>query len=420
MRATAPAAGTSAGQIDGPYAWFRLMVCLLLGTIGGVGMWAIVVILPAVQTEFGVSRADASLPYTATMIGFGLGNAIVGRYVDRLGVTIPLIVAAIALAAGFVLAAFTRNILELSLIQGLLIGLGASATFGPLVASISFWFQRRRGIAVAIAASGNYLAGTLWPMAIQHFVAIEGWRTTSIGIGVICLVTMIPLSLMLRGSPPIEDSPQAVPGQSGGTTGQPASTGFSPTTLQILLIIAGLGCCVAMSMPQVHLVAYCIDLGYGPSAGAEMLAMMLAAGVVSRLISGFIADYIGGVRTLLLGSVLQMLALMLFLPFNGLASLYVVSLLFGLSQGGIVPSYALIVREYLPAREAGQRVGLVVMTTIFGMALGGWMSGWIYDQTGSYEMAFLNGVAWNLLNISIMLMILWRSRRPRHGAALAA
>jgi MFS family permease len=184
-----------------------------------------------------------------------------------------------------------------------------------------------------------------------------------------------------------------------------------------LLALAGIGCCVAMSMPQVHIVAYCADLGYGVAVGAEMLALMLTAGIVSRLASGFLADWIGGVRTLLLGSVLQGLALVLYLPFDGLTSLYVVSLIFGLSQGGIVPSYAIIVREYLPAQEAGARIGFVIMATILGMALGGWMSGWIFDLTGSYRMAFLNGIAFNVLNIAIMLTVLMRTRGPRPVAA---
>jgi len=184
--------------------------------------------------------------------------------------------------------------------------------------------------------------------------------------------------------------------------------------------VAGVACCVAMSMPQVHVVAYCADLGYGVARGAEMLSLMLAGGIVSRLLSGFLADYIGGIRTLLLGSVLQGLSLLLFIPFDGLMSLYIVSLIFGLAQGGIVPSYAVIIREYLPAKEAGQRMGIVIMATITGMALGGWMSGWIYDLTGSYEDAFLNGVAWNVLNLAIMLFVLWRTRGPAAAATVAA
>ncbi len=177
----------------------------------------------------------------------------------------------------------------------------------------------------------------------------------------------------------------------------------------ILLTVAGVGCCVAMSMPQVHIVAYCGDLGYGAARGAEMLSLMLAFGIVSRLLSGWISDYIGGLRTLLLGSALQGIALLLFLPFDGLTSLYVVAAMFGLFQGGIVPAYALIVREYFNPREAGTRVGIILMGTLVGMALGGWMSGWIFDLTGSYRAAFINGIAFNLLNLTLAFWLLRRA-----------
>jgi MFS family permease len=174
-----------------------------------------------------------------------------------------------------------------------------------------------------------------------------------------------------------------------------------------------------MAMPQVHIVAYCGDLGYGAARGAEMLSLMLACGIVSRLVSGAICDRIGGLRTLLLGSVLQGLALLLFIPFDGLVSLYVISALFGLFQGGIVPSYAIIVREHFPAKEAGARVGTVLMATLFGMALGGWMSGKVFDLTGSYQAAFINGIGWNLLNLTIALFLLGRWRRLRKQQRLS-
>ena len=185
----------------------------------------------------------------------------------------------------------------------------------------------------------------------------------------------------------------------------------------VLLVLAGVGCCVAMSTPQVHIVAYCGDLGYGAARGAEMLSIMLAFGIVSRLASGWICDRIGGLRTLLLGSALQGIALVLFLPFDGLASLYLISALFGLFQGGIVPSYAIIVREYFPPAEAGARVGTVLMATLFGMALGGWMSGKVFDLTGSYNAAFINGIGWNLLNLSIVLFLMARLRTERRRLA---
>ena len=171
-------------------------------------------------------------------------------------------------------------------------------------------------------------------------------------------------------------------------------------------------------MPQVHIVSYCVGLGYGPTVGAEMLSLMLFGGVISRVISGMVADQLGGVLTVLIGSVLQCMALFFYLPWDGMVPLYIISTMFGLAQGGIVPSYALIVREYMPAKEAGARVGFVIMMTILGMALGGWMSGWIYDVTGSYQLAFINGILWNGLNIAIVLMLMKRSR-PRGRTAMA-
>ncbi len=409
---TAPA---TPDDIDGPYAWFRMIVCLLYGAVGGAGMWAVVVVLPAMQADFAIERGAASLPYTLTMVGFAAGNAVIGRFLDRYGTAFPLAVASLMLGGGFILAGLAPSFWLLTLLQGALIGIGSGAAFAPLLADISHWFVRRRGIAVATVACGNYVAGTFWPLIMQPLMAAGGWRFTYVAIGIACIAAMLPLAMLLR-----RPSPRGmIPTREGRQASfQPQTTGLSPTALQGLLIVAGLGCCVAMSMPQVHIVAYCADLGYGVARGAEMLSLMLGAGIISRLASGLLADRIGGVKTLLIGSIGQGLALLFYIPFDGLTSLYVVSLIFGLAQGGIVPSYAIIVREYLPAHEAGRRVGTVIMATIAGMALGGWMSGEIYDLTGSYAAAFINGIAWNILNVSVMLFILWRSR-PRVPAAAA-
>jgi MFS family permease len=405
----------AASLIDSRTAWLRLAAALALSTVGGVGMWSVVVALPAVQADFGVDRASASLPYTLTMIGFGLGGILMGRLTDRYGVALPLAGATLALALGYVAAAHAPSLWLYAIAQGLLIGfLGSSASFAPLLADISHWFERRRGIAVAICACGNYLAGTVWPPIVQHLIETEGWRSAHVTIGLVCLVTMLPLTLAMRRRAPHIGEVSA-PAAAHVT---PASTAFglTPNALQALLVIAGLACCVAMAMPQVHIVAYCGDLGYGPAVGAQMLSLMLGFGIVSRLASGWIADRIGGLRTLLLGSLLQGVALLLYIPFDGLSSLYLISALFGLFQGGIVPSYAIIVRESFPPNEAGARVGLVMMATLFGMALGGWMSGEVFDLTGSYRAAFINGVVWNLVNLSVVVWLL-RRRGPRAVAA---
>ena len=415
----------TARDIESPYAWTRLLVSLMLMTIGGSGMYTVAVVLPRIQAEFAVARGDASLPYTLAMIGFGLGGVMMGRLADRFGVMVPVMLGAVFLGTGFIVAGVSGSLWQFSLAQGVLMGfLGCSATFAPLVADTSQWFSRRRGLAIAICMSGNYLAGAVWSPIVQHFVDSEGWRHTYMGMGMFCLVTMLPLAwLVLRRRPPLHALHTAAPeALSAQTIEHPLHAesarplGFSPATLQALLCVAGVACCVAMSMPQVHIVAYCGDLGFGAARGAEMLSLMLAAGIVSRLISGWIADHIGGLRTLLLGSVLQGVALLAFLFTSGITSLYLVSAMFGLFQGGIVPSYALIVREYFTPREAGARVGTILMTTLFGMALGGWMSGAIFDLTGSYRAAFLNGTAWNLLNIGIVLMLLYRARGERGEA----
>ena len=405
-------------QTDSPYAAARLVVTLALMTLGACGMYAVPVVLPAVQAEFGVDRADASLPYSLLMIGFGVGGLLMGRLADRFGVMVPLIGGGICLGLGYVIAGYAGNIWVFNLAHGVLIGLvGSSATFSPLLADTSLWWVRRRGIAVAICASGNYLGGAIWPPIVQHYVESVGWRQTYVGLGIFCGVAMVSLAFFMRRRPPL--TAPAMPGRAAAASPPGRPFGLSPQAALALLCVAGLSCCVAMSMPQVHIVAYCGDLGYGAARGAQMLSIMLGFGIASRLISGAICDRIGGLRTLLLGSALQGIALLLFLPFDGLVSLYVISALFGLFQGGIVPSYAIIVREHFPAAEAGARTGAVIMCTMLGMALGGWMSGRIFDLTGSYQAAFVNGIAWNLVNLAIVVVLLMRVRTltPARAAA---
>ncbi|MEH6404728.1 MAG: MFS transporter [Sneathiella sp.] len=394
--------------LDSSYSWFRLVVSVVLATIGSAGMWSIIVIIPKIQAEYGIDRAEASLPFTTIMIGFGAGNFLVGKIVDRHGIALPLFISALLLSSGFYLSTVVTDIWQFSLVQGLMIGLGTSTFFGPLMSDISHWFHRRLGIAIAAAASGNYFAGAIWPFFLKDIVVDEGWREAYILVSIIILTVLAPLTLLLRKRRPSHPSS---PGEiSANIPATRKKSEISPRTLQSLLVIAGIACCVAMSMPQVHIVAYCSDLGFGIARGAEMLSLMLVGGIISRLASGILADYIGGLRTLLIGSILQCTALFLYIPFDGLVSLYVVSFVFGLSQGGIVPSYAIVIREFLPAREAGQRVGLVIFATVIGMALGGWLSGLIFDLTRSYQAAFINGIAWNFVNMFIIGAILWKTK----------
>lgn len=403
--------------IDSRQAAWRLLVALGLVVLGNSSMYVVSVVLPTVQTEFGIDRASASLPYTFMMVCLGLGGIWTGRMADRHGLMKVLWVGALAVAGGFLWAAQSGSIWTFGLAHGLLGLLGGASTFAPLLADTSQWWNRRRGIAVAICASGNYIAGALWPPLVQHGIETIGWRPTYTIMGLVCGLGMLALSGLMRQRPPLVPPVAVSAAGAAPAADRSRPFGLSPSSAQWLLCVAGVGCCVAMSMPQVHIVAYCTDLGYGAARGAEMLSLMLASGIVSRLVSGFICDRIGGIRTLLLGSALQGVALLLFLPFDGMVPLYVVSALFGLFQGGIVPSYAIIIREHFALQEVGARVGAVIMATLIGMALGGWLSGWIFDMTGSYDAAFINGIAWNLLNLAIAG---WLYRRVRANKAVAA
>jgi MFS family permease len=382
----------------------RLALALVIGSIGAVGMWAVVVVIPVVQAEFGATRGAVSLAFTLMMFGFGLGGVIAGKITDRFGIVPAMAISIVFLGVANVLAGLSAMLWQFVAVY-FLIGLGTSATFAPLMAEASHWFERYRGLAVTIVAGGNYVAGAMWPPIVNFGLQTVGWRMTHIGIGIVCASTMAILVLILRaqmGDDKVSNHANAAPPR--------VDLGLSTNTLTALLSLASFACCVAMSMPQVHIVAYCGDLGYGVAHGADMLSLMMACGIVSRIGSGFLADRIGGIRTLLIGSLAQCFALVFYLFFDSLSSLYLISAMFGLFQGGIVPSYAIIVREAMPASEAATRVGIVVFASVFGMSFGGWISGVIFDATGSYAAAFANGVAWNVLNIGIVVLLLIRSR----------
>jgi len=397
---------------DSAYAWLRLALALVVGTVACVGTWSVVVVLPSVQAEFGTLRSGASLPYTCAMLGFGFGNIAMGRVADRYGILIPIMLGAVLMGLGYFLAALSGSLWQFAIVHGLLIGIGAGAGFAPLIADLSHWFRKHRGLAVVFGASGSYFAGMFWPQVIIWGVQAHGWRATHIGIGIAVLAVMLPLAFFFRRRP----AAATLAAAEASSAGARGDLGLSPNQLQALLAVAGFCCCVAMAMPQVHIVAYCGDLGYGVARGAEMLSLMLGLGVVSRIGSGFVADRIGGAATLVIGSVMQGLALFLYLWFDGLISLFIVTGIFGLFQGGIVPMYAIIIREYLPPKEAGVRIGLVMSATIMGMAFGGYISGVIFDYFASYRMAFLNGLAWNLVNLAVVCWLMLRVRQKPQPA----
>ena len=383
--------------MDTASSWRRLTICSVIGLFINIGIWSVVVVLPEIEREFNSSRASSALPYTFTLAGFAIGNFVIGSIVDRIGIAKATIYASLLVSSNFLLCSLSDSLLIITS-SHFFLGLGTAVGFGPLIADITHWFVKRRGIAVAIIASGNYLSGVVWSPLIGIMLSSFTWRDIYLSIAIVLPTVVIPFAFLLLNKTTKIKSDTENDFYANNTKLIKISGG----RLQFLLGMAGIGCCIAMAMPQVHIVAYCVGLGFGATIGASMLSVMLASGIISRIMFGLCADRIGSLNTLILSSALQMISLIFFIPFDGMISLFVVSAIFGLSQGGIVPSYALVVRHFLPAREAGQRIGIVLMLTIFGMAIGGWMSGFIFDQTGSYKMAFLNGILWNIFNLGIL------------------
>jgi MFS family permease len=402
----APATAGAPAVTDGSYSWRRLFYSVLIGIVSNASLWTSVTLMPSLQAEFALTRTEASYPYIAIMLGFLIGSPALGRWSDHYGITRVLFGASAVGSLAYVAGGLAHNI-WLFLLSQIFVGLGTAVGFAPLTADISHWFRRRRGLAVAIVSSSGYLSGVFWTTVIADVLQDGSWRDVHMIIGA-GLLAIIPLSLLLRRRVPVHLLDEA----DRHSAQNAKDAGISPVAIKWILAIAGVSCCIAMAIPQIHIVALCQDLGYTISQGSELLSMILLGGIVSRIVSGAMIDKVGPVRILLIGSVLQMLALCLYIPFDGLASLQAVSLIFGLAQGGILPSYPLIVREYLPARSAGTVIGFVSTATQFGMAFGGWLSGWIYDQTGSYFVAFVNGIGWNLVNITLISLLLLRIMSP--------
>ena len=392
------------------YPLIRLAAALALMTLGCSAMYASVMVLEPAALEFKTGRGSSSLIYAAFSIGFAFGGLVMGRLADRIGIMFPAIIGRLALPAGLYLAAHGDSILEISLALSILCGfLGTSFTFAPLVADISHWFSRRRGLAVGIAFSGSYVAGALWPPVLQHWFDDQGWRESLIDLALLTAILMLLLSILLYPKPRINDRPESDHSQGNNSPSLSMSTGM----IQSLICLAGFGCCAAMAMPQIHIVPYVMDLGHPAIRGAEMLGLMLGFGVISRVGAGWLSDRIGGLKTLLIGSGLQTVVLIAFLGSESLAWVYGVSIAFGLSQGGIVPSYAIILRTFCPVAEAGWRIGLALFFTIGGMAVGGWIAGALYDLTGSYTASFINAIAFNIFNLAIAQALLHRAKRPQ-------
>jgi len=391
--------------------------------IGFGCLFLLVVALKPIAQEFGWPRGVPSLAFALFYIGEGVGGICMGYWLDRTGIGKPAFLGAVMIGSGAIAASYAVNQWHLYGAFGVMMGLlGQSTLFSPLVANISHWFSRNRGMAIGIVLSGQTLSGAIWPPVFRYLNDSIGWRGTFFWYGVFAMAVMLPISFILRRRPPA--SPTALPranelagGQSRfGHTVPPgryiATPALSVFGLQVALSAAILACCIAMGMPLTHLVARASDLGHAPARAAEMFSVMLFSGFITRAYGfGVLSARLGGFGALLVFSSMQatMLAILIFT--QDLVWLYPVAALLGLGYAGIVPCYPIIIREYMPAHEAGRRIGGVAVFASLGMATGGWLGGYMYDLNGSYDVAFAIGVASNAVNLMIVGALIRCRRR---------
>lgn len=395
-------------SIEIRYGWVILIASLLIHSIGLGAPNILFVTLKPIAHDLAAARAVPSLAYSLLMIGTGIGGIAMGWWLDKRGVMEPVLFGAVMIGLGSFVAAQAEGKWGLYLANGVLMGLlGKAAMIAPLVANATRWFDRRRGLAVAIIASGQGLAGIVWPPIVRYINDTAGWREAYQYYGVFVLVTMIPLALLLRPKPPAQPAGAARRGHGGGES----VLGLPSNTVQFALWAAVVGCCAAMAMPTVHLFSHATDLGLPAARAAELLSVLFAAAIFSRIGFGMLADRIGAMRTLLIGSGCQAVMLLVFAQVDSFAGLYIAAFLFGLGFAGIMPCYALIIRLLFPSGQAGWRIAGQYLFAGLGMALGGWMGGAIFDLTDSYAQAFLTGFVFNVMNLAVIGFLYMRQIR---------
>lgn len=401
------------------YKHLVLLASVLLFLIGMGGMFQLAVALKPMAESFQWPRTVPSIAFSLQFLGSGVGGIAMGHWMDRAGAGRPALLGAVMMGTGAMLASTVGAAWQLYVIYGVMLGLLGQATlYTPLMTNVMLWFQERRGMALGIVASGQSVAGVLWPPVFRYFNDTIGWRQTFFWYGLFALLTMTPLALVLQRRPGISDlnRPVRVVRPVSGDLAprrQPVLGRLSARQLQACLCAAIVGCCVAMSLPLGHIVAHASDLGHSLARGAEMLSLILAASFFSRVFGGaMIVDRFGGLKALFAFSAFQAAGLGLYALVDGLLALYAVSALFGFGYGGINMCYPSIIREYLPASEAGRRTGTVVLFGAIGMAIGGWLGGQIYDLSGGYILAFFIGFVFNLGNLAVVSCLIRLSRGP--------
>ena len=392
-------------RVDGRASWRTAWLVLAILSVSYGSPLLIVVGMKPIQESLGIERSVVALAGALVWVGTGAGGIFMGWLADRIGIRRTVFIGGCMIAGGLALSSL-GSIWALYVGHGLMVGLlGNGGVYPPLLVYISRWFERRRGAAIALISSGQYVAGVLWPSLFERGIALIGWQTMMLGYGVVVLILIVPATFLLK-PPPLAATlsrPLRVAPAQGNRI-----AGLHPNVVQALICVAGFCCCIPMSVPAAHIVAFCGDIGIKPTHGAAMLSVMLGCAFFARQVWGAMADRIGGLRTVMVGSSCQAVAIACFLLTQDEAGLFAIAAAFGFGFSGIIPSYSVAIRDLFPSAEASWRMPLTLFTAMSGMAFGSWFAGVLYDHFGYYAPAFGISVLFNVLNLMIVGFLVFR------------
>jgi len=401
--------------VESAASWKTAWITLAILSISFGSPLLIVVGLKPMQEGLGTDRSVLALAGSLVWVGTGAGGILMGWLSDRIGVRATVAIGASMIAGGLALSSL-GSIWALYVGCGVMVGFfGNGGVYAPLLVYVSRWFDRRRGTAIALISSGQYIAGVIWPAIFERGIADNGWQSVMITYAIVVLTLIVPATLLLRPAPMVP-APSPVHQASSAAN---RVAGVHPNVAQALICVAGFCCCIPMSVPSAHLVAFCSDIGITPTRGATMLSVMLGAAFLARQAWGALADRIGGLRTVMVGSACQAVAIGCFLLTQDEVGLFAISAAFGLGFAGIIPAYSVAIRDLFPASEASWRIPLVLFTAMSGMAVGSWLAGLLYDRFGYYAPAFGVGVFFNLANLLIVGFLLFGMTSSKRATSSA-
>jgi MFS family permease len=393
-------------SIESRNSW--IAACIVLGLLSisyGSPLLAVVGLKP-ITDSLDTQRELVALASALTWLGTGIGGIIMGQAAERFGIRITVSFGAAMIALGLAISA-SGGLWALIVGHALFVGvLGNGALYPPLLVYVSRWFDRRRGMALALISSGQYIAGMTWPTLFELAIADHGWRLTMAGYAAVVVIAVPAAALFLRNPP----SAAAGGVASGDNTRRQPVLGLRPNTVLAILCAASFCCCIPMSIPQGHLVAFCSDIGIPAEEGALMLSVLQASAFASRMFWGWTADRIGGLKTVFGASSCQAVTIAAFMATRNEAGLFAIAAAYGAGFSGIVPAYVVAIRELFPAHEASWRVPSLLCISMGGMAFGGWLAGALFDHLGSYGPAFAIAVLFNLANLALVGSLVLRQR----------